>query len=471
MGNINVTPYKEYLMVNDVSVVPSCASSVSNDAYVLHDNVAYVPHDPLVTKLNIYKEQVAIYERARFELTLREQKMDEQMSILIRDRNQKEENLKKELHSEFKQKETKFLTDFSNLKNLKDKLENKLYSRDQSIQTVYMMLKPTELYEQDVETDIGVQNPFYLKKGKRAQSTLYDEVRAMKTVFENLKAEVDQNAIDLKSGEIERKNLLITNENLIANCIAHDVFFTVTDSAMTASRFHELSTAYTVAMNRAVELEVENSKLLEKIKNDDHDTLVKVFSKLEGKMLCVTSNDATPKVPACAKYEIDVQPIPPRQRDNKIVHHSYLNRLRDTLNTLHEIVEEARCKRPSDNNLDYACVYTKRKKHVTFTDPLETSGNNPPKIVKQQTVQKTNILILHSTRVSNATKASMSQPESNTMHDRTSLANNVPGKNVKDHHRKNKSKLSKKNRVDSSTSVRRTVLDTNSNSLCKRCNE
>nr|GEW36161.1 integrase, catalytic region, zinc finger, CCHC-type, peptidase aspartic, catalytic [Tanacetum cinerariifolium] len=44
----------------------SCASSVSNDAYVLLDNVAYVPHDPLVTELNIYKEQVSIYEqRAR----------------------------------------------------------------------------------------------------------------------------------------------------------------------------------------------------------------------------------------------------------------------------------------------------------------------------------------------------------------------------------------------------------------------
>nr|GEZ89549.1 hypothetical protein [Tanacetum cinerariifolium] len=141
MGNSNVTPYEQYLSVNDVSVVPSCASSVSNDAYVLHDNDAYVPHDPLVTELNIDKEQVAIYEqRTRFELTPREQKIDEQMSILIRDHNQKEENLKKELHyvklqlnstiqnnkiieenvtalkQEFKQKETKFLTDFSNLK-------------------------------------------------------------------------------------------------------------------------------------------------------------------------------------------------------------------------------------------------------------------------------------------------------------------------------------------------------------------
>nr|GEV31315.1 retrovirus-related Pol polyprotein from transposon TNT 1-94 [Tanacetum cinerariifolium] len=73
--------------------------------------------------------------------------------------------------------------------------------------------------------------------------------------------------------------------------------------------------------------------------------------------------------------------------------------------------------------------------------------------------------------VSNDTKASRSQPKSNTMHDRTSPANSVPEKKVEDHHRKNKSKLSKKNHVDSSTSVRRTVLDTNSNSLCKTCND
>nr|GEX70357.1 hypothetical protein [Tanacetum cinerariifolium] len=113
------------------------------------------------------------------------------------------------------------------------------------------------------------------------QKSLVTKVRALKTAFENLEAEVDQNTIDLKSGEIEQKNLLITNEYLIANCIAQDVFFTVTDSAMTASRFHELSTAYIVAMNRDVKLEAKNSKLLKRIKNDDHDSMVKAFPKLE----------------------------------------------------------------------------------------------------------------------------------------------------------------------------------------------
>ncbi|GKA24373.1 retrovirus-related pol polyprotein from transposon TNT 1-94 [Tanacetum coccineum] len=73
MGNSNVISYEQYLTINEVSVEPSCASSISNDAYVLHDNNAYIPHDPLVTELNIYKQQVAMYEqRAKFDLTLRE---------------------------------------------------------------------------------------------------------------------------------------------------------------------------------------------------------------------------------------------------------------------------------------------------------------------------------------------------------------------------------------------------------------
>ncbi|GKB52141.1 hypothetical protein Tco_0902894 [Tanacetum coccineum] len=68
------------------------------------------------------------------------------------------------------------------------------------------------------------------------QKSLVTEVRAMKAVFENLEAEVDQNETDLQSGEIERKNLLITNENLVAECLSKDVFYTVTDSVLNVSR-------------------------------------------------------------------------------------------------------------------------------------------------------------------------------------------------------------------------------------------
>ncbi|GJR77547.1 hypothetical protein Tco_0089912 [Tanacetum coccineum] len=418
----------------------------------------------------------------------------------------------------------------------------------------------------------------------------------MKAVFENMEAEVDQNAVDKKCGEIERRNLLIMNENLIAECLSKDVFYTATDSVLNVSRFSDMHDALTIAQkqrfgnkkpvtssdapsfdslfvigklneqiqsrgNTIHELKEKISRLTEKnsdadptldlkalvsqnkdltaklnalhdlnerfraenakvkqhykelydsIKitraktNDQKNSLLteieNLKTQLKGKMPCVTIDVKTPKVFVFDSI-IDVEPNSSTSRSNRNVHHGYLNSLKDTLDTLREIVEEARSELPSDSNLDYACVYTKRsqellanasascpkavnkrdkfiattpvtkKKRVTFADPLETSGNNTPKHVKQQSVQPTNVPILPSTGVNTATIASGSKPRSNTKKDKTLPAKSVPKKKVEDHPRNNKSKLSKKNRVDSCTSVRSTVCDTNSNSLCKTCNE
>nr|GEY42298.1 hypothetical protein [Tanacetum cinerariifolium] len=70
----------------------------SYDSDILSEN--NVVDKSLTAELATYKEQVELYERrAKFELTEREQKIDEQLRIVITDRNIKEENLKKELHS------------------------------------------------------------------------------------------------------------------------------------------------------------------------------------------------------------------------------------------------------------------------------------------------------------------------------------------------------------------------------------
>ncbi|GJU01106.1 retrovirus-related pol polyprotein from transposon TNT 1-94 [Tanacetum coccineum] len=756
MGNSNVIPYEQYLSVDNISVVPSCASSALNDVCVSSNNDAFVPHDPIATELKIYKEQVAIYEqRAKFELTERGHRMDDQVRMLGQNRNKTEENLKKELHSlklqlnstmennkiieetvttlkqEFKQKESKFLTDFSDLKHLNDKLENKLHSQDQSIQTVHMMLNPTQVYDQKTKTAQGAQNAFYLRQAKKAQPALYDgeellkthhvpvivpsseedlelaettrnklhakmndsacvekrvnitppnyskenfmatftpqtqltpeqvfwsidlekrkaeelkanapplpvlppatvyppntpvhlvprtlpttsqvniglyvitqlfwdfektckkritptgitegergfeqtkrcyltevipffnllkehfdgvqkslvtEVRAMKAVFENLEAEVDQNEIDLMSGEIKQKNFLIRNENLITECLSKDVFYTVTDSVLNVSRFSDMHDAFTIAQQRIADLESEIFNLRNKIQNDDHESMLKRFSKLEvehfnlqlkyqnlnehfGNKKPVTSSDAPsfdslfvigklneqiqsrgnticelkekisrltkknsdadpifglkalvsqnkdltaklnalhdlnerfraenakvkqhykelydsikithanttdqnnsllseienlkaqlkdnykcvtmpvskPKVLAPGRYPIDVEPIPPRHKNNREVHLYYIKHLKEIVETLREIVEDAKVERPLDTSLASACRHTKqpqelleyvigtypkdfsprnkqnasttslRKKRVTFFEPCETS--------------------------------------------------------------------------------------------------
>ncbi|GKD06012.1 hypothetical protein Tco_1180986 [Tanacetum coccineum] len=341
----------------------------------------------------------------------------------------------------------------------------------------------------------------------------------MKVVFENLEDEVDQNVIALKSGEIEWKNLLITNETLIANCIAQDVFYTVTDyiqghkntirklkaqiSQLKANKSDEmrhldyksldsqnlqLKETVTSLQERRENFkakkvkqhyqELFNSIILMRFKTIKKTTCLQteienLKTQLKGKLPCVTSNVATPKVSIFEKHAIDVDPLPQPLRNNRSVHNGYLHHLKDTLDTLPKTVKEARSNRPSDNSLEYACVYTKhsqelleyvnascpkadnkrdkfiattpftKKKHVTFVDPLETSGNNTPKHVKQQSAQQTNVPIIPAIGLSTATTARRSQPKSNTTHDKTSPANIVPKKKVEDHPRKNKSEHSK----------------------------
>nr|GEV84465.1 integrase, catalytic region, zinc finger, CCHC-type, peptidase aspartic, catalytic [Tanacetum cinerariifolium] len=104
----------EYVKDNAVPVVHSNVSSVPNDEYMIVYNDMYEPHAQSVSKtsrntvvensltaeLATYKEQVELYERrARFELTEREHNINEQLRLVISDRNFKEETLKKELHS------------------------------------------------------------------------------------------------------------------------------------------------------------------------------------------------------------------------------------------------------------------------------------------------------------------------------------------------------------------------------------
>ncbi|GJY91807.1 retrovirus-related pol polyprotein from transposon TNT 1-94 [Tanacetum coccineum] len=136
-----------------------------------------------------------------------------------------------------------------------------------------------------------------------------------------------------------------------------------------------------------------------------------------------------PKVLAPGKYAIDVEPIPPRNRNNREVHLVYLKHLKESVETLREIVEEAKVERPLDSSLASACLYTKhsqelleyvigtcpkdlntrdnkhastplpKKKQVTFEEQCAMSKSNTHKPVEQLNCQKTNVLVPPSTGV------------------------------------------------------------------------
>ncbi|GJV88043.1 retrovirus-related pol polyprotein from transposon TNT 1-94 [Tanacetum coccineum] len=363
----NIIPYDQYVEDNEEHVVQCNASSVRNDALMsildemheqgvqsrLTNKPDMVMNDSVTSELARYKELVGEYEkRAKFELTDRERKIDEQMRIIISDRNRKETSLKSELHSaqillsstvdhykskteevtllkkDFKQKEDKFLEEFLDLKKLKDKIEDRLYKQDQSVQTVHMLCKPKSFYDEKHKVAIGYKNPVCLARAKQAQYALYNghvlvttnhtptvihvledthdndrknaetsvpkpisaltvyppntpvklvlrvlptksvtegergfeqtkrcyltevipffktlkehfvgvqtalfkEVKLIEEIFDQMNNEVDKNTVDKQCAEIVKKNLLIENENLIANWLSNQLLYDVEKS-------------------------------------------------------------------------------------------------------------------------------------------------------------------------------------------------------------------------------------------------
>ncbi|GJV08834.1 hypothetical protein Tco_1346490 [Tanacetum coccineum] len=194
-------------VVNPHTNYTSNSNMILYDQYVKDNAVPVVQiNNSLTAELATYKEQVELYKRqAKFELTEREQKINEQLRIVIADHNRKEENLKRELHSvklqltstinhnksmveevtslkkDFKQKENKYLEEFLDMKALKEKVEDKLYKQDQSLQIVHMLCKPKPYYDEQNKVAISYKNTLCLTRAKQVQPALYNGHEIIKT--------------------------------------------------------------------------------------------------------------------------------------------------------------------------------------------------------------------------------------------------------------------------------------------------
>nr|GEV94930.1 ribonuclease H-like domain-containing protein [Tanacetum cinerariifolium] len=97
---------------------------------------------------------------------------------------------------------------------------------------------------------------------------------------------------------------------------------------------------------------------------------LKAQIKENHKSNCVTMPAVKSKVLAPHLYVIDVEPIPPRNRNNREVHLDYLKHHKESVATLREIVEEARVEKPLDISLAYACLYTKHSQELVEYIPI-----------------------------------------------------------------------------------------------------
>nr|GEZ24210.1 hypothetical protein [Tanacetum cinerariifolium] len=461
-------------------------------------------------------------------------------------------------------------------------------------------------FEQTKECYLKEVIPFFktLKENfEGIQKALTKEIKEMKDVFEELEAEVAQYVIDKKHDAIERKNLLIANDNLIAECLSNDVFSVATNSELNVARFTEMTVAHTGVEARCLELKAELAKLRPTSHHDNQEELLNRFSKLEvnhlnlqlkyqnlkdsfgnnpstpdndtpdfdsvfviGEMqaslqgkdnvirqlkkqifqLQVTRSDTDrtlkvqavdsqitklteqvtnlqaqnnsfraendkikqhykevydsikitrakhieqvttlttknvnlkaqtlekvnsvskdqvkPKVLARGKHAIDVEPIVSRLRNNRDAHLDYLRHLKESV----EII------RSQQRAKQLAHIPLNRKKQVTVSKPSDKLDSNTHQHVVTVKPQKTNVPVPPSTRVNSCPNASGSQPKSNVKPNRISPAKDVNKLPVEDQTRKNMSHLRTLNRVDSSSRLKRIVINSNSDYIYQTCNK
>ncbi|GJU32034.1 retrovirus-related pol polyprotein from transposon TNT 1-94 [Tanacetum coccineum] len=184
----SMIPYDQYVKDNAVPDVQSNVSSIPNDAYMMIYNDMYEPHaqsvskttrntvvdNSLTAKLATYKEQVELYER-RARKKIKKRKLLSvklQLASTINHNKSMVEEVTS-LKKDFKQKENKYLEEFLDMKALKEKVEDKLYKQDQSLQTVHMLCKPKPYYDELNKVAIGYKNPLSLP-AKPSRPALYN---------------------------------------------------------------------------------------------------------------------------------------------------------------------------------------------------------------------------------------------------------------------------------------------------------
>ncbi|GJU33800.1 retrovirus-related pol polyprotein from transposon TNT 1-94 [Tanacetum coccineum] len=78
------------------------------------------------------------------------------------------------LKNDFKKEESRNIDREIALEKKIKQLDNIIYKRDQSAQTIHMLTKPQFFYDHTTKQALGFQNPFYLKKAQQLEPKLYD---------------------------------------------------------------------------------------------------------------------------------------------------------------------------------------------------------------------------------------------------------------------------------------------------------
>ncbi|GJW62176.1 hypothetical protein Tco_0111511 [Tanacetum coccineum] len=382
------------------------------------------------------------------------------------------------LKNDFKKEESRNIDrEIALGKEIKKQLDNIVYKRDQSTQTVHMLTKPQFFYDHTTKQALGFQNPFYLKKAQQLEPKLYDG-----NVIKNTSAIVipdSEETLMLAEGshskmllkqhdlmnsmnssdpspscrptkvevpkELPKVNMVNTSLKKLKHHLAG--FDVVVKERTTATAITEGSWGFEHTKACFRDEIIPFVKALKDLFNtfdqyliDELSEVQNVFHQMEQaeKDLVITAlknelrkfktkdladNVVTKRPIAPKMLKIDVEPLNPRLLNDRQT-----------------------CPNINNSGDKLVAVTPKNKdKRVRFIEPVTSSGNT-----NQKTDSSSNLIsnkpVLSSTRVRPSTSASISQPSGNTKKDKIQRPSSSTLKNkVEAHPRTVKSSLKNKN--------------------------
>ncbi|GJV07385.1 retrovirus-related pol polyprotein from transposon TNT 1-94 [Tanacetum coccineum] len=197
----NIIPYSQYVIESQQAAVQNSNSSAQQDALILSvieqlktqvvnctkinlENKSV--NDTLTTELERYKKQVKVLKEGHnVDLRSNDNVSDSSAQSVEIDRLKQtlSEHLKEKeslmqtvtlLKNDFKKEESRNIDREIALEKKIKQLDNIVFKRDQSTQTVHMLTKPQFFYDHTTKQALGFQNPFYLNKAQQLELKLYD---------------------------------------------------------------------------------------------------------------------------------------------------------------------------------------------------------------------------------------------------------------------------------------------------------
>ncbi|GJZ81094.1 retrovirus-related pol polyprotein from transposon TNT 1-94, partial [Tanacetum coccineum] len=168
-SNSNIIPYSQYLIESQQPAINLENKNVN---------------DTLTAELERYKEQVKVLnEGQNVDLRSNDNVSDSSAQSVEIDRLKQtlSEHLKEKeslmqtvsfLKDDFKKEESRNIDREIALEKRIKQLDNIVFKRDQSAQTVHMLMKPQFFYDHTTKQALGFQNPFYLKKAQQLEPKL-----------------------------------------------------------------------------------------------------------------------------------------------------------------------------------------------------------------------------------------------------------------------------------------------------------